>query len=247
MFPREFDASQPELMDRPQPVSRELEIDLANLVGINRHFGSHRLIRRFLRRWFRPGGTYRVLDLCTASGDIPRLMVDWARAHGVTVRIEALDYQASTVEIARNLSADYSEIEFREGDALNVAGGVGEYDFVFCSLALHHFGEEDAVRLLRRCRELARRAVLVADLERSRLAAAGVWLLTAVLYREPMTKYDARISVRRAFSHEELAAMAHRAGWEQFQQGRFPVARQAIWWEADNDAPAAPAQPSTRR
>lgn len=231
MFPREFDPAQPELMDRPQPVSRELEIDLANLVGINRHFGSHRLIRGFLRRWVRSGENYRVLDLCTASGDIPRLMVDWARKQGVGLRIEAVDYQRSTLEIARGLSADYPEITFREGNALEAAGEVGEYDFVFCSLALHHFTEEDAVQLLRRAGELARRAVLVADLERSRLAQAGVWLLTAVLYREPMTRADARISVRRAFSYDELANLARRAGWERFQQARFPVARQAVWIE----------------
>ncbi len=231
MFPREFDPAQPELMDRPQPVSRELEVDLANLVGINRYFGSHRLVRGFLRRWFRSGENYRVLDLCTASGDIPRLMVDWTRAQGVSLEIEAVDYQASTVEIARRLSTGYPEITFREGDALTVGGGAGEYDFVFCSLALHHFAEDDAVRLLRRARELARGAVLVADLERSRLAQAGVWLMTAVLYREPMTRTDARESVRRAFSYGELAGLARRAGWKNLQQARFPIARQAVWIE----------------
>ncbi len=233
MFPREFDPAQPELMDRPQPVTPELEVDLANLVGINRHFGSHRLIRGFLRRWFRPGESYRVLDLCTASGDIPRLMVDWARAHRVSLRIEAVDYQASTLAIARRLSAGHPEITYREGDALQVAGEAGAYDFVFCSLALHHFSEADAVRVLRRCRELARLGVVVADLERGWTAAAGVWLMTAVLYREPMTKFDARLSVRRAFSHEELAGVARAAGWEDFQHARFPIARQAVWLDLD--------------
>ena len=50
MSPREFDPTEPELMDRPQPVSQELAVDLDNLVRINRHFGSYRLIRRFLQR-----------------------------------------------------------------------------------------------------------------------------------------------------------------------------------------------------
>ncbi len=144
MSRRDFDAAEPELMDRPQPVTRELEIDLDNLVRINRNFGGHRLIRWFLRRWFQPGATYRVLDLCTASGDGPRLMVDWARAHDVRLRIDAVDYQPSTLEIARRLSADYPEITFHEGDARAVAGEPGAYDFVFCSLALHHFNEDDA-------------------------------------------------------------------------------------------------------
>ena len=218
-------------MDRPQPVSQALEVDLENLVRINRNFGSHRLIRWFLGRWFKAGESYRVLDLCTASGDIPRLMVDWAHTHDVTLHIDAVDYQASTLEIARSRSIGYPEITFHAEDARKVSGEAGSYDFVFCSLALHHFGEADAEAVLRRCRILARRGVMVADLERGWLAAAGVWLMTAVLYREPMTKYDARISVRRAFSRDEFHALAQRAGWQKFQHARFPIARQAIWIE----------------
>ena len=234
MRPRDFDPATPELMDRPQPVSRELEIDLENLVRINRNFGSHRLIRWFLRRWFQPGRSYRVLDLCTASGDIPRLLVDWARRRGIAVQVDALDFQPSTVAIARRWSAAYPEIVFHEGDAREAPGAPGSYDFVFCSLALHHFSEEDAVRVLRRCRELAQIGVMVADLERGWLAAAGVWLMTAVLYREPMTKSDARTSVRRAFSYEELAALILRAGWPAHRQTRFAIARQAVWIEGQD-------------
>ena len=229
MFPRAFDPGEPELMDRPQPVSAELEIDLENLVGINRNFGSHRLIRWFLRRWLRPGGNYRVLDLCTASGDIPRLMVDWARARKISLAVTAVDFQPATLEIARRRSEAYPEITFVEGDARTPPGEAGSYDFVFCSLALHHFSEEDAVRVLRRSRELAHVGVVVADLERSWQAVAGVWLMTAALYREPMTKYDARVSVRRAFTFAELAALARNAGWERFEHQRFAIARQAVW------------------
>ena len=100
MFAREFDPALRELMDVPQPVSRELEIDLENLTRINRNFGSYRLVRRFLRQWLEPGGHYRILDLCTGAGDIPRVMVDWARARHVTLAIDAVDFQPATVEIA---------------------------------------------------------------------------------------------------------------------------------------------------
>lgn len=229
MFPREFDPALPEMMDVPQPVSRELEVDLENLVRINRNFGSYRLIRVFLRRWWQRGGSYRVLDLCTGAGDIPRIMADWARAHGVTISIEAVDFQPATVEIARGWSTGYPEVHIHQGDALgDLKTEAASYDFVFCSLALHHFSGEDATGILRRCRELATRAVLVADLERGWTAAAGVWLMTAVLYREPMTRFDARLSVRRSFSHAEFAALARAAGWTSFEHTRFPVARQAI-------------------
>ena len=216
-------------MDRPQPVSAELEVDLLNLRQLNRYFGSYRLIEHFLRRWLEPGSQMRVLDLATGSGDIPRLMVDFARRVGATVRIDAVDQQAATLEIAQKLSGAYPEIIFIQGDVLTFAGE--PYDMVLCSLALHHFSEPDAVTLLRRCRELSRKYVLVSDLRRGWLATAGVYLLTALVFREPMTRVDGRLSADRAFSFREFRSLAERAGWKSFGHAKFAVARQAIWLE----------------
>src|ERR1700678_4466227 len=115
---RAFDPQTPELMDRPQPVTPELEADLRNLVSLNRRFGSHRLVRQFLAQWLVPNRTYRVLDFCTGAGDIPRLMVDWARAAGIVLRVDAVDANESTLEIARRGSGAYPEIQFLRGNAL---------------------------------------------------------------------------------------------------------------------------------
>src|ERR1700682_2153215 len=109
---RKFDPAEPELMDRPQPVSARLERDLENLRQLNRYFGSYAVVLRFMRRWIKSGDRMRVVDLATGSGDIPRLIVDLARKVGATVQIDALDQQASTLEIARKLSANYPEISF---------------------------------------------------------------------------------------------------------------------------------------
>ncbi len=228
---RAYSAAEPELMDLPQPVTAELEQDLANLASLNRHFGSHRLIRHFLARWLKRGGAYRVLDLATGAGDVPRLIVEWARRQGVSVRITAVDANAATIEIARGRSLEFPEIEWVQGDALTYAPGE-PFDLVCCSLALHHFSEESAVSLLRRCRELSRGYVLVADLERSRLAQLGIWLVTQFIYREPMTRFDGRLSIRRAFSFSELRELTQAAGWSGFRQRRFVWYRQAIWLDA---------------
>jgi 2-polyprenyl-3-methyl-5-hydroxy-6-metoxy-1,4-benzoquinol methylase len=214
-------------MDRPQPVSAELEVDLRNLRQLNRYFGSYRLIEYFLRRWLKPRSRMRILDLATGSGDIPRFIVDYARRADASVAIDAVDQQASTVEIARALSADYPEIEFLQGDILTLSRE--PYDIVLCSLALHHFSETDAVAVLKRCRELSNQYVLVSDLRRGPLATVGVFLLTSLLFREKMTRVDARLSAERAFSFREFKTLAERAGWMNFGHARFAFARQAIW------------------
>ena len=231
---RQFDPAEPELMDRPQPVSSELEKDLRNIRQLNRFFGSHRLVLHFLHRWIKPGDHVRIVDLATGSGDIPRLIIDYAQKIGAKVEIDALDRQSATLEIARKLSGNYPEISYIDANILEWQPA-DPYDIVLCSLALHHFSDEDAVRLLRRCRELSQKFVLVSDLRRGLLATIGVYLLTALIFREPMTRYDGRVSAARAFSFAELDDLAGRAGWRNFQHKKFHFARQAIWLEEIDD------------
>lgn len=225
---RAFDPLEPELMDRPQLVTPELEACMRNLVSLNRYFGSYRLIRKFLAQWLVSDRSYRVLDLCTGAGDIPRLMVDWARKAGIVLRVDAVDASDSTLELARRGAEAYPEIQFVKGDALKWQTKE-MYDLVTCSLALHHFSDEDAVALLRRCRALSNRFVLVSDLERTGWGAAGIRLLTTFFYRLPMTRTDANMSIHRAFSFPEMHALAEAAGWEHFGHLRFLFCRQAIW------------------
>jgi 2-polyprenyl-3-methyl-5-hydroxy-6-metoxy-1,4-benzoquinol methylase len=227
---RSFDPAVLEMMDRPQPVSPELARDLERIRQLNRWFGSHRLVSLFMRRWITPGAQMRVVDLATGSGDIPRLLADDARRIGAQIEIDAVDRQAATLEIARSLSAEYPEISYHASNVLEWDSAQG-YDIVLCSLVLHHFSDDDAVKLLRRCRESSKRFVLVSDLRRGFLLLAGVYMLTALIFREPMTRFDARLSAQRAFSFAEMRALATDAGWKDFDHKKFRFARQAVWLE----------------
>jgi len=227
---RSFDPAVLEMMDRPQPVSSELEHDLQRLRQLNRWFGSYRLLSDFMRRWIKPGARMRIVDLATGSGDIPRLLVDFARNIGAHVEIDAVDRQLATLQIARILSAGYPEISYHEANILQ-SNGIQDYDVALCSLVLHHFSDEDAVTVLGRCRQLSKKFVLVSDLRRGFLLRVGVHFLTAVIFREPMTRFDARLSAQRAFSFSEMRQLAIQAGWQNFGHKKFRFARQAIWLE----------------
>ncbi len=232
-MPRLFDPAVRECMDVEQPVSPALERDLENLVTLNRFFGSHALVRRHLAARLHPSAQpWRILDLATGSGDLPRVIATWAARAGVAVEIDAVDQQTSTLAIARRLSAAHPNIRYHAGDIRTF--GTGEtWDVVLCSLALHHFSTEDAAALLCHLAQLARRHVLVSDLRRCAAGTLGVDLLTATWMREPMTVTDARLSVRRAFSFAEFAALARAAGWQNFGHARRFCFRQALWLDRE--------------
>jgi len=218
-------------MDRPQHVSKELEVDLKNLERLNRFFGSYSLVRFFLRRWFLPGKVIRLLDLCTGFGDIPRFIVDWCRVNNISVEIAAVDLQPATLELAKKRSGSYPEITYMTANVLDFLPA-SPVDFVFCSLALHHFSNQDAIRLIRQTGLMTRGNILFSDIERSDLGIVGIYALTAFVFREPMTRFDGRLSMRRAFSFGEMERLAELAGWRRFGHRRFLICRQAIWREA---------------
>ena len=224
---RRFDPDDPELMDRPQPVSPALERDLANLRGLNRWFGAWRIVRKVLGPVLRQGGTVRIADLCSGSGDLPRLMVELGRRHGTEVLVEAVEGHPATWEIGRRFCQDDAGIAFIQADA-RTWNPAEPPDWIVCSLALHHFTEADAVAILTRMRHLAGCGVLVADLERSWWATAGIYA-ASVFYREPMTVEDMRRSALAAFSLGELRKMTVAADWRNTRQERFWYGRQAVW------------------
>ena len=222
---RRFDPDDPELMDRPQPVSPALERDLANLRSLNRWFGAHAILRRFIGPVLLPGTALHLVDLCTGSADLPRYLIDLARSRGCRLTIDAVDFHPSTLSIARSLSTAYPEITFHEADVREWLPGEPA-DLAVCSLALHHFTQDDAVSVLRNMKRMAA-GRLLADLERTRWAAGGIYS-ASFFYREPMTVEDMRRSALAAFSKQELIAMARAAGWEGFSHSRHFYGRQSI-------------------
>lgn len=227
---RQFEESRPEWMDVAETASPELETDLANLESLNRRFGAHRLVLDYLEPVLARRQPLQIVDLGTGAADIPRVVVARARELGCPVLVTAVDRQQPTLEIAEKFSAGFPEIRFVRADFLNFAEGT-IYDVVLCNLVLHHLDETDAIRLLRRCRELTKGVALVTDLRRSRMAQAGIYAVTSLFYREPMTRHDARLSAERAFSFPELRKLAIAAGWWGFRHRRAPFFRQALWMD----------------
>jgi hypothetical protein len=73
------------------------------------------------------------------------------------------------------------------------------------SQVLHHFEFDDAVVVVREMDRVARRRVVISDLRRSVVAAAGLWLASFPLGFHPVSRHDGVVSVMRGFVPNELA------------------------------------------
>ncbi len=225
---RRFDPGHPEMIDRADHEPGLLEKDLKNLRAINRFFGGYSVVKDFLAAAIErisPSATIDILDLATGSGDHPVEIAKFVQKKGRAVRIVAVEKNPQTLKVAQRWTKGHPEISILQGDLLQLDFTDKSFDIVLCSLALHHFSNEEALFVVREMNRLSRVAFIVNDLHRSWVGAWTTWLYTHATTRNPLTLHDSTLSVLRAFTPEELRDMAFHAGVQNFEILRRPFFR----------------------
>jgi SAM-dependent methyltransferase len=160
-----------------------------------------------------------LLDVGTGLGDIPVAAARVAGARGITFALIGVDVAETLLRRARaGLTGAIA------GDACRLPLADGSADVVTCSQLLHHFVEADALVVIRELQRVSRGWVVVSDLRRSWLAAAGFWLASIALRFHPVTRRDGVTSVLRGFTADELEALVMAA------TGIRPRVRRGIFW-----------------
>ncbi len=229
---REFSEDKPEIMDLPGQDENELRLDLENLGWLNRTFGGCSAVQKMFRYIAGSARRLTLIDLCSGYGDQGRNLIAHARRRNCDLAVVAVDRQFDTLRLSREATPAHQRIFFVQADARHLPFREAGADLALCSLALHHFGDQDAVTVLREMKRVSRQGAACIDLVRGRIAVFCIWLLTAVVLRNDMTRYDARLSIRRAFTHAELLALAARAGWRNLKQTKFFWFQQAVRTES---------------
>jgi ubiquinone/menaquinone biosynthesis C-methylase UbiE len=168
-----------------------------------------------------------VLDVGCGAGDVALAI---ARSAGA--RVTCLDVSEQMLELARRTAAAHPGIDFVRADGGALPYADGAFDVVTCTLALHHFDPEAASALLRELRRVAAIAPVVCDVRRSVVALAATWLWSRTS-RNRLTRHDAPLSVRRAYTPAEAVDLARAAGWRAPRARSEPFFRMTL-----TDAPA---------
>ena len=197
--------------------------NLRDLARINRWFGGHRTLAHLLSRELNRGERFTVLDVAAASGDMGRCIERRFPNAAVT-------------------SLDLKPLHLREAagsrvaaDAFRLPFQARSFDFVLCSSLLHHFPDELVVELIAGIHRLARRALILMDIERHSVAYRFLPWTRRLLGWSDLTVRDGSLSVAAAFGLREFAALVRAAA-----PGPARVRRHRPWFRLSAVVPATP-------
>jgi SAM-dependent methyltransferase len=204
-------------LDRDPALQRRSHRDIALA---NRLFGGIHAVEAELAPWFRGAApSASLLDVGTGTGDIPDRLRNLAAADGLTLDVFGLDGRFELVKATRE-----HPVAGIAGDALALPFASQAFDFVIASQVLHHFAFDDAVQLVREMHRVARRRVIIADLRRSWVAVAGLWLVSFPLGFHRVSRHDGMVSILRGFEPSELRDLVRSA------VGVTPEVKRRVGW-----------------
>lgn len=208
-----------EIMDDFDLRGPELADALGSIARLNRVLGGNRLtmqaVEDIVAQRNMPGPV-RILDLGCGNGDMLRTLAVLAKKKKYEFRMMGIDANAFTVQNATSLSASYPEIRYRCADLLDPDLALEDCDIILLTLTLHHFSEQEILALLERSASSARLAIVVNDLQRSRIAYLLFGWISKLFRLNPMNDTDGKLSILRGFKKKDLVQLAEKMNFKQY-------------------------------
>ena len=195
-------STDPELLDEGVPEDEALR-SLGDIRFVNRWLGNRGRLDSVVRPYLEASARPRLLDVGCGSADIPAHLLRRAppQTLAVGVDIKLLHLAAGPREV-RRVRADVRALPFPPRS----------FDVVLASLFLHHFDGPEVAAVLRGLYALTRRALVINDLRRARVPYLFGKATFPLMFRSRVSVADGLLSIRRAFTAEDLAAGFAEAG-----------------------------------
>lgn len=199
-------SSQIELMDDFSVEGNLLHESLDSLANINKWLGGNFVTLNGLKKVLKgheKSKPLTILDMGCGNGDMLRELAKFGKKAGYSFTLVGIDANQHAVDYAKELSVNYPEISYLKQDVFSDEFQHLHYDLVLATLFLHHFSEDDIVKLLAPILKKASLGIVVNDLNRNKIAYY-LFSFLCLFIKNKMTKEDGLISVLRAFKKADL-------------------------------------------
>ena len=194
-----------ELLDSDNWTDAEIACALCAIQRVNRLYGGTRMNKRLFRRVSPPfrGKTLQVLEVASAYGEVLQDTALMLKKENISLKISLLDRSTKHLPKARNWNKDLLPPTLYTGDALAIPMADNSVDVVSCCLFLHHLSTGQARAYLREALRVSRVAVLINDIERTRINYL-LSQLNRLVDPSRLSRQDGPTSVRRAYTYAEM-------------------------------------------
>lgn len=217
-------ADQQEIMDDFSLESQQLEQVFRELDKVNGFLGGTGITLNGLEKLLNTTSRNRpikILDVGCGNGFMLRRIAKYGQKQGWSFSLLGIDANPEAINIARIQSTGYQNIQY---ECINVHSEEFSHlqaDIILCTLTLHHFKDQEIIKLINTAIKNAQVGIVVNDLQRSMIAYHLFNLFCAVFINNAIAKKDGQVSILRSFKRKDFNRYS----------SYFPSVRHEINWK----------------
>ena len=202
-----------EMMDDLNCSGAIIDQTLIELETINKLLGGNNVTISSLSRVpLESTNAVTLADLGCGGGDMLKRIRRWSHRRNLNMRLIGIDANPNIIDFARRNTSRDDQIEYYTLDIFSEEFKKHTFDIVVGTLFFHHFSNEQLIRFFQQLRNQVKRAIIINDIHRHWFAYYSIRFLTRLLSKSTMVKFDAPLSVLRAFTKEDLQTILDSAG-----------------------------------
>jgi ubiquinone/menaquinone biosynthesis C-methylase UbiE len=145
-----------------------------------------------------------IIDFGCGSGDMLRMLSKYGTQNNLKLNLIGIDANEATIRHAEKCSTEFENISYLTEDLFLYDFSKFSIDIALITLTLHHFKDEEIIKIMKVIFSLVKKGIVVNDLQRSKIAYRLFQAIIFIFRLEKMTANDGLISILRGFKRKDL-------------------------------------------
>lgn len=191
----------------------EMKSLLKDLELVNKWLGGNKITINGIKKLLKghpQQNSIIIVDIGCGDGELLRKCAEFGRKSNNNFELIGIDFNENILDIARQKSIGYSNIEFRKVDVFLEENLIPNCDIALCTLFLHHFSDTKIEQLLKIILEKSSIGVIVNDLHRNKMAFNLFKMFSKLFLTSKTAAHDGLISITKGFKKNELETFSKR-------------------------------------
>ena len=145
-----------------------------------------------------------------------RMISKFGKENNWKFQLIGIDANEATIRHAKKCSTEFDNITYLGEDIFLYDFSKYNIDIALITLTLHHFKDDEILKIMRVILNLVKKGIVVNDLQRSKLAYRLFQAIIYIFRLEKMTAEDGLISILRGFKREDLEQFSKDLGLKKY-------------------------------
>ena len=157
-----------------------------------------------------------IIDFGCGSGDMLRMLSKYGKDHNLNFKLIGIDANEATIRHAEKCSTNFENISYLAEDIFLYDFSKLSIDIALITLTLHHFKNDEIIKIMKVIFNLVKKGIVVNDLQRSKLAYRLFQAIIFIFRLEKMTANDGLISILRGFKRPDLEKFSKQLDFQKY-------------------------------